>query len=787
MKNHCAYVVGNKARFAVLADGVVRMEYSATGCFEDRRSVRVVCRPEPLPFESVRQEGDETVMTGGRVAIRFRDDGTPFSKDNLVVAQAGTGETIWRPGQVDDRNLGAVHQAMDVVQRGIIPSGVHAATTDYHANGSDFLLWNYAFDPHGESVPGVHYSGGLQTLEQVLKTRPFDELPPRLRSLLRERSKYPPGLLSRAGYFLFNDSGSPVFDPAGDWPKNRQQPDSLDYYFFCYGTRYREALLDYRTLFGASPLPPRYSLGLWYSRYPTFDEPGLRDLIRCFENHGIPLDVLVLDLEWHLRGWHGFDWDTAHIHDPEGLLAHFREQKIHTTFNVHPGGVPVHDSRFKAFIREAGLTPPQIIPQRKDQTFRAFDLADKRHAVAFMDVLHKPVQQQGVDFWWIDGDAPVKALAVDRQLWTNHVYWKNIQEELPDRRPMIFSRAAGFGSHRYPFHFTGDTYSQWEVLKSQVEFTARAGHIGLSFITHDIGGHMCEFDMVDPELYCRWVQFGALSPMFRLHSSNGGERRPWLYGQKVLESFKTAIRLRMELLPTLYSLARESHATGMPICRSAALARPEWEQGYAIWDSYFLGERIYCAPILNAGGTRDVILPEGVWYDAIQNRFVRGDGRGALPLVAGVTQLPPHYVQAGSVIVKQPYQLKASMLPDTLILECYLDGSDTHHEAVLYEDDGESRAYRDGSFTQTCFSLKSGACPELRIGACKNGTPLLENRSYILRVYGQTISEAACGEQRFVPLAPEGPEAPYQCFQLNRLSSRKEHAITLRVQGSCTP
>jgi hypothetical protein len=774
-------IVANRARFAALAEGVVRMEYSPSGRFENRASLRVSERPAPLPFESVEQDDITTCLTGGGISIRFIDDGNPFSSENLIVTRTEDGAQLWKPGQVDEQNLGGVHQGMDVVQRSIIPSGVHPATTAYHENGSETLLWNYAFDPDGESVPGVAQAyGRLTSLEQVLKTREFAELPPRIQTIIRERQKYPPGLLSRAGYFLFNDSGSAVLDDDEAWLTERDCPQDQDFYLFHYGNDFRQAMRDYRAIFGASPLPPRYTLGLWYSRYPTFDEPGLRELIEIFEQQDLPLDVLVLDLEWHQRGWNGFDWDTTHIHNPDDFLAHLREEGIHTTFNVHPNGVPVDDSRFEAFIKESGLEMPPVDPGKKNSVFSNFDISNKRQASAFMDVLHKPVQQQGIDFWWIDGHAPVETAGVDKQFWTNHVYRARTEAGLPDRRPMIFSRTGGFGSHRYPIHFTGDTYSQWEVLRSQVEYTVRAGHIGQSFLSHDIGGHMNDFEMLDPELYCRWVQFGALSPIFRLHSSRGGERRPWLYEDKVQQSFKQAIRLRTELLPTLYSLARESHDSGMPMCRSAALAQPDWEQAYDSWDAYFLGEDIFCTPQLSPGGVRDVLLPAGSWYDSLQHRFIESDGQTAITATTNVIQAPLHYIRAGSLIVKQPYALRASQIPDTLILECYLGDSPTEHEYMLYDDDGHSRAHREGSCTRTQFVLCSNEQAELTIGASQGAQPVFAARNYHVRVYGGVVSELLCNGQHISPVSAEDSEAPFTTFHLNDLSCVEAHDITVQ-------
>ena len=555
-------VVHGQARFSALASGLVRLEYAPDGRFEDRRSVRALARPEAIPFATVESAGDRVRLSTGRMAIDYRPGAEGgFDPASLRALDIDSGAEFWTPASVDYENLGGVHASMDYVKPGMIPRGVHPASIRPHDNGIKWSWWTFHGRLHSEPADTVGDAATHATLfDEVLAARDEAHLPAALRELVRERASYPPGLLSRAGYFLYNDSGEPVLD-AADRPVDREAADgALDLYLFRYGRDYRQALRDYRLLFGATPLIPRYALGLWYSRYPTFNAADVRELVADFARHDLPLDMFVFDLEWHLRGWNGFDWDTDRFPDPDGLLGFLREQAIHTTFNVHPGAVPVDDSRFAAFLEAAGLTCDRDaigVDYQGGRTFSDFDVADPRQAAAFMDVLHKPVQDQGVDFWWIDGDCPAPGVpALDRQLWTNHVYRDHIRRTYPERRPMIFSREPGLGAHRYPVHFTGDTWSYWETLENQVEQTVRAGHIGQSFITHDIGGHISSALHIDPELYMRWVQFAVLNPVVRLHSSKqgegiGGERRPWLYGAQVLTSFQAAMRLRMELLPYL--------------------------------------------------------------------------------------------------------------------------------------------------------------------------------------------------------------------------------------------
>jgi alpha-glucosidase (family GH31 glycosyl hydrolase) len=760
-----------QARFTCLADGVVRMEYHPDGKFEDRPTVRVLPRPAAVPFAAVERDGAAWVLRTPRMTLRYTPDARPFHAGNLEARDAA-GKSLWAPGQLDHENLGGAHLGMDNMSRRTIPRGVHPAGTSLHPNNTVADLWTYLGFADGVSLAHERYEAWH--LEQILATNPFDRLQPHIQRVVTERSKYPPGILSRAGYFLFDDSDSMALG-SDEWLAPRA-PGGQDWYLFAYGRDFARALRDLALVFGRTPLPPRYSFGCWYSRYPTFDQEGLEALVADFEKHNLPLDVLVLDLEWHQRGWYGFDWDRKHIPDPDGLLAFLRKRQIHTTFNVHPNGVPVDDSRFPEYVKRAGIDYDES-KIGKDRIFYGVNAADRRNAEAFLDVLHLPVQKQGLDYWWIDGQIGVGDAPVDRQLWTNHVYFESAKRTLPDRRPMIFSRAGGFGTQRYPFHFTGDTWCQWEVLQSQVEYTCRAGHLGRSFITHDIGGHMSLANYVDPELYCRWVQFGALSPLFRLHSSKGGERRPWVYGEVETKCFQAALRLRMELLPYLYTLARVSHDCGLPMCRSACLQLPDWEPGYELWDSYFLGERIFVTPLVAPGDAREVLLPPGDWWCGLDGKRVASDGVTCFPKLAITEKAPLHWIRAGSVLIKQPYATRASGIPGELIVELYPRGQAATDCFELYEDDGASREWEGGACARTRFTFDEAADGSLTltIDAAQGsfrGQPI--KRDFEIRVIGRQPVRATV-DGATVGINETGPGA----FKCAGLPLAKQHRIVI--------
>lgn len=762
-----AHHSSNNTRISRLAKGLFRFQYSPSNSFSESCSIRIPHRPKELDFESLQEDEKTWSACADQVEIHLVKDGESFNASNLWV-QDRSGHKIWDPSSVDHQNFGGAHTSLDYMKKGFIPKGVHPATCDHHQNDSSFNLWSFHNRLHSVDQGAIGDGSNMPKLfDEVLASTPEKDFPPLLRELLDERQKFPPGVLSASGYFLYNDSPSPLYNPEQEWLSDEQREEgALDLYLFVYGDDRQLAMEQHQTLFGASPLAPRYTFGLWYSRYPTFSEKEIYELKDQFDEHDLPLDVFVFDLEWHKRGWFGFDWDTDHIPHPDQLLGDLNAADIHTTFNVHPDRIPVEDSRFDAFLEKAGISVDKssIEPDYKGSiTFGDFDLSQRSHAEAFMDVLHKPIQDQGVDFWWIDGHSNNQRDDLDNAFWTNHIYHQHIKNNFQDRRPLIFSRTAGFGSHRYALHFTGDSWSTWEALHTQVEYTLRAGHMGQSLMTHDIGGHLSNMELIDPELYLRWVQFATLSPMVRLHSSKmyegvGGERRPWVYGQNVLKAFKAAMSFRMELLPYLYSLNHQSHALGLPICRSNALQMGTWKQGESIWDSYFLGDRIYAAPQLEGGTIREVTLPPGTWVRAGQQQILTSDGESTMVQVSHFDDLPPHYVKAGSLLIKQPYSKRASELPETLILEIYGDDQNSRDDFTLYEDDGLTQNHQQGVYrTQRFESSFSADKITVTIHPCQGHVPEApQARTLILKnithqtsscqVNGQTLQPQSNGE-----------------------------------------
>ncbi len=153
-----------------------------------------------------------------------------------------------------------------------------------------------------------------------------------------------PGLVSRLGWTLIDDSSSPVFDERG-WIAARQNPGALDLYFLGYGSDYTTCLADFAKISGPVPLIPRWALGNWWSRYWAYTQQELLDLMQDFKDHEIPLSVCIVDMDWHLEGWTAYTWNPQYFPDPQAFIQQVHGLGLKPAFNWNPvKGVGPHEA-----------------------------------------------------------------------------------------------------------------------------------------------------------------------------------------------------------------------------------------------------------------------------------------------------------------------------------------------------------------------------------------------------------------------------------------------------------
>ncbi len=690
-----AVVTDGKARFTVLTPEMIRIEYSPAGKFEDRATFSVVNRNLPVPRFTRNDDGQFITITTDRLKLRYRKGTDPMtdpaSPENLSITMELNGQPVtWYPGLKDPQNLRGTYRTLD-------------------GNNGD-----------------------------------------------SHRDRMEEGVISRSGWAVINDS--PSFtrpdgshslaftsEPDGiDWVTERAVKGVLDLYFMGYGHDYKRALKDFTRIAGRIPLPPDYVFGYWYSKYENYSADDFRNIVKALKDNDINADVMILDMDWHWNGekevsggrggWTGWSWNTNLIPDPDGLLRHIHDNNLHIALNLHPAdGVKAHEDCYAAMARDLGIDPAS----KKDIPW---NLEDKRFAKAFFKNIIRPLEKQGVDFWWLDWQQYLTSPFIEglgETIWCNHVFFNEMKNSRPDRRPLIFHRWGGLGSHRYQIGFSGDTFINYPTLAFEPYFTATASNIGYGYWGHDLGGHQSDHkhDVNDPELLLRWMQFGVFTPIFRTHATKGTyiNRLIWTYPN--FPMLNETVKLRYAMFPYLYTMARKSYDTGVGICRPLYYEYPELQEAYDREGQYFFGDDILVAPVVepsvNGKSTKEIWLPEGNWWSVAHNRLIEGNTVQNLDFT--LSQIP-YFFREGSIIVNNPPEVKSTTeRPSRLILHI-VSGKDGSTE--LYEDSGDSNDY-ETAFATTAISQKlRGKKAEYVIGARKgHADRLAENRGYEMKIY----------------------------------------------------
>ena len=565
----------------------------------------------------------------------------------------------------------------------------------------DYSASDIGFTPYNLSITlketGLVWHYGMENKSNLKGTvRTLDEV--------NGATELKPGLISRSGWALVDDSRSLVFTEEG-WLAPREAADAArDLYFFGYGHHYTDCIVDFQKLSGKTPIIPRFALGNWWSRYWAYSQDELTALMQDFQAHDVPLSVCIVDMDWHIvdtgnesSGWTGYTWNPDLFPDPQGFLDDLHSLGLRTALNLHPAlGVYPHEQQYPEMAERLGVDPETEEPI-------PFDIADPKFTAAYFDVLHHPMEQMGVDFWWMDWQQGTSSsvLGLDPLFWLNHLHFNDRARD-GIQRPFIFSRWGGLGSQRYPIGFSGDTIVSWESLQFQPYFTATAANVAYGWWSHDIGGHMGGIE--EAELYLRWVQYGVFSPILRLHSTNNPylERRPWGFDAVTTHHATRAMQLRHALIPYLYTAAWQNYAQGILPIRPMYHLHPEANDAYLCPNEYAFGSELIVAPFttpLDEGtqSSRQVVwLPEGDWFSFERGEYYPGNGWIAY---YGTLSDIPVFAKAGAIVPMGPFSGWDNISPPQDLTLHVFPGADNVYE--LYEDDGVSTAYQDGEFALT--------------------------------------------------------------------------------------
>ncbi len=613
------------------------------------------------------------------------------------------------------------------------------------------------------------------------------------------------GLMSREGYAVLDDSASMLMD--GDGNLLPAAPHGVDVYLFAYGRDYRGALRDFYHLTGPAPALPRFALGNWWSRFYPYTEQSYMALVERFAAEGVPLSVAVLDMNWHITdieakygpGWTGYTWNRELFPDPPRLIKWLHDRGLRVTLNDHPAdGVRAFEDLYPAMAEAMGVDPAGGAPM-------PFDAGDPKYLAAFERCVLDHFDRQGVDFWWIDwqqkGGSSVPG--VDPLFMLNHTRY--LYAASRGGAALTFSRYAGPGSHRYPVGFSGDTCITWDSLAFQPWFTAAAANIGYGWWSHDIGGHM--HGVRDDELQTRWLQFGVLSPIMRLHASASDflGKEPWNYPEPARSIMVRWLRFRHALLPWLYTRNVEDSREGRPILCPVYYDWPDAREAYeARRDEYVLGGELLVAPITSpmesTGLARvRVWLPEGSWMEFTDGRRYAG-GR-FLRVYRSLSEVPV-FVRPGTVIPMDGSESlpNGGALPGVLRFRIFAGAGGG---CRVIEDDGGAGRSPDRPVVQTRCDVDARDGLTVTVSPPRGDAGIIpEDRRWVVELVGvenRLPDEADCDyEAEYDPrtrtlsialAAPAGKgaklrwrEAP-SCPELDRVSMLAEALLPLRMNN----
>lgn len=688
-----AYQDGN-VRFTVIDEGVIRLEWHADAQFVDAASFLAVNRTYDKADYRLSESKNWVEITTDKMVLKYKKNSGRFSASNLSIRSKNlTPAFQWKPGDVNQGNLKGTYRTLDGYNGEI-----------FVGNGND----------NGDHRP-----------------MPIED-----------------GLLSTDGWTLLDDSKGFLFDNSDwAWVDQRKGSDQdQDWYFMAYGHDYKGALKDFTVFAGKVPLPPRYAFGYWWSRYWSYSDDELRDLVNKFETYKIPLDVLVVDMDWHYvnpgrGGWTGYTWNRSLFPDPAKFLHDVKSKGLQVTLNLHPaGGIEPYEEKYPEMAKWMGMNPDE--KKRID-----YCGSDKRFMSGWLNTILHPMEKEGVDFWWLDWqqdmfDARIKNL--NNTWWLNYVFFSDM-ERSRDTRPLLYHRWGGLGNHRYQIGFSGDSYSTWESLAFQPYFNATASNVLYGYWSHDLGGHQFAkgATQLDRELFVRWMQFGAFSAIMRTHSMKSAamNKEPWAFSQEYFDVLRQTILMRYKVAPYVYTMARKTYDDGISLCRPMYYDYPDAQEAYSFKGQYMFGDDMLVAPVTSpmkeGYATVKVWLPEGTdWYEWATGTLLKG---GQVVERAFALDEYPVYVKAGAILPFYGTVKNLRYNDEAVRLTVFPGGNGSFS---FYEDNGNDQLYKDQyARTQLSSEWKENKLT-IHVGQRKGSyKDMPEKRTYCVDVVGSVPAD----------------------------------------------
>lgn len=537
-----------------------------------------------------------------------------------------------------------------------------------------------------------------------------------------------PIVISSKKYMLHFDNA-----PIGYLDLDSKKNNTLTYetlsgrktYQVIVGDTWGDLIANYTLLTGRQPLPPRWALGNFSSRFGYHSEAEARKTIQKFKDEKIPVDAIILDLYWFGKEIKGTMGNLEVFRDSfpnfEKMIADFKEHGVKTITITEPFILTNSKKWEEAEAKKILATNNDNSPATWDFYFGNTGLIDvfKPEGKQWFWTIYKDLHNKGVSGIWGDlGEPEVfpssantftgKADEVHNiygHEWAKLIY-EGYQKDFPTERPFILMRAGAAGSQRYGMiPWSGDVNRTWGGLSGQTEIALQMGMQGLGYMHSDLGGFAG--DNLDDELYIRWLQYGVFNPIFRPHAQEDVPSEPVFRSNKAKALAKQAIELRYQLLPYNYNLAFENSQTGKPLMRPLFFEEENNEALLTKADGYLWGNDFLVYPVTETNQkTKEVYFPNTAnWYDFYTEKKYQG---GTTQTVELNENTIPTFVRGGSFIpMAKLVQTTDNYNLDQFDLHFYFDDSLTITSGQLFNDDGYStNTFKDNKFEKISFRSK---------------------------------------------------------------------------------
>lgn len=663
---------------------------------------------EELPLDVTENE-EMLVVKSGSLSLEIckRQWSMTYKRNGQVITKSGFKDlacmkTDWKGENYDKGDMENTYMRQQLTLGvGELLYGTGERFTSFVKNGQSIDIWNE--------------DGGTSTY-QSYKNIPF--------------------YLSNKGYGVFVNHPEKVsFEMATEQVTKAEfsvEGGYLDYYLF-NGPTMKEVLTRYTDLTGKPSLPAPWTFGLWLSTSFTtnYDEETVMSFVDGMLGRGIPLRTFHFDCFWMKEfHWTDFTWDSRVFPDPKGMLQRIKAKGLNicvwinsyigqeaATFaeGVEKGYFVMRDNgdvwqwdMWQPGMALVDFTNPEACKWYKSKLAELLDMG----VDCFKTDFGERIPTEGVCYF--DGSVPKKMHNYYTYLYNKCVY-EVLEEKRGKGEAVLFARSATAGGQKFPVHWGGDCWSDYESMEESLRGGLSLLMSGFGFWAHDIGG----FESTStPDVYKRWVAFGLLSSHSRLHGSTS-YRVPWIYDEEAVDVVRFFTKLKAKLMPYLYETAIYTNRTGIPTMRSMVMEYTNDRTCGYVDKQYMLGDSLLVAPIFNEDSMADYYLPEGTWTN-----FFTGEKKEGAKWVQekhGYLSIPL-MVKEGSIVAVGARDDK----PDY----DYADGV----EMRIYE------LQNDVTVEKTVYGMKQ--TKDLEIKATKSGNTIIidveATKTYSIRIVNMT-------------------------------------------------